>query len=136
MVNRGNRTKYFLYFGTKNEKGLSLMKEAMWKADPGGGAIFSDRTNEDQIVLFEKSPNLALLRSMLTTRFRGQGLTDISEIERYVLIDTPFSETIHLKKATLLPMEKSESTLIQVRRPIGKINRAGSYPPGTKIKFD
>jgi three-Cys-motif partner protein len=135
MVNRGNRTKYFLYFGTKSEKGLSLMKAAMWKADPGGGSIFSDRTNEDQVVLFEPSPDFTRLGSMLTERFHGQGPTDVGEIERFVLIETPFSETMHLRKATLGQMEKSHPKLIEVYRPKGKANRAGSYPPGTKIKF-
>jgi three-Cys-motif partner protein len=135
MVNRGNRTKYFLYFATKSEKGLSLMKAAMWKADPGGGATFSDRTNENQVVLFEPSPDLALLRSMLTERFRGKGLIQINQIERYVLTETPFSETMHLKKATLGPMEKNQPKLIEVHRLEGQVNRAGSYPPGTRIKF-
>lgn len=135
MVNRGNRTKYFLYFGTKSEKGLSLMKAAMWKADPGGGEIFSDRTNENQVVLFEPSPDFGRLGSMLAQRFRGQGPIDISEIEKYVLIETPFSETMHLRKRTLGQMEKSGPKLIDVYRPKGHVNRAGSYPPGTKIKF-
>ena len=111
------------------------MKAAMWKADPGGGATFSDRTNENQVVLFEPSPDLALLRSMLTERFRGKGLIQINQIERYVLTETPFSETMHLKKATLGPMEKNQPKLIEVHRLEGQVNRAGSYPPGTRIKF-
>jgi three-Cys-motif partner protein len=34
MINKGNRTEYFLYFGTNSLLGLSKMKEAMWRADP------------------------------------------------------------------------------------------------------
>src|SRR2546425_1377150 len=51
MVDRGNRTEYFLYFGTKSVKGLSVMKQAMWKADPMGGQLFADRVDPNQLVL-------------------------------------------------------------------------------------
>ena len=49
MINDRNHTKYFLYFGTNDEQDLSHMKQAMWKADPGGGQVFSDRTNLTEV---------------------------------------------------------------------------------------
>ncbi len=57
MVNRGNRTDYFLFFGTKSLKGLMKMKEAMWKVDASSGLQFSDATNPNQILFFTNEPN-------------------------------------------------------------------------------
>jgi three-Cys-motif partner protein len=34
MIDDGNRTEYFLYFGTTSRTGLSAMKQAMWKGGP------------------------------------------------------------------------------------------------------
>lgn len=131
MINDRNRTKYFLYFGTNHEQGLSHMKEAMWKADPGGGQVFSDRTNPDQETLFKADPDLAQLRALLFQRFRGQGWIPVSDVEHFVLVDTPFSERMHLKQKTLAPMERS--SLIEARGP--NLRRRGTYPAGCQIKF-
>jgi three-Cys-motif partner protein len=131
MINDRNHTKYFLYFGTNHEQGLSHMKQAMWKADPGGGQVFSDRTNPDQETLFKTNPDLTQLRMHLLQRFRGQGWVPVGDVERFVLVDTPFSERMHLKQKTLAPMERN--SLIETRRPA--VGRRGTYPPGTQIKF-
>jgi three-Cys-motif partner protein len=133
MIDGGNRTEYFLYFATHSLKGLSKMKEAMWRADPVGGQAFSDFTVSNQMVLLQPQADLDLLRQMLVDRFSEQGLVDIEDVARFVLVDTPFSESIHLKRKTLGPME-SEGVL-DVRRPPGKRNRAGEYPDGTRLRF-
>ena len=135
MIDRGNHTEYFLYFGTSNLQGLSKMKQAMWKADPGGGRVFSDLTVADQMVLFASNPDLEPLRRILRDRFRGQGWIEIDRIEEVVLVDTPYSEAIHLKRRTLAPMERARPQIIQVKRLPGSRNRPGDYPAGTKIKF-
>jgi hypothetical protein len=56
MVNRGNRTDYFLFFGTKDYEGLKKMKAAMWAADELGGLQFSDTTDMAQSLLFQTEP--------------------------------------------------------------------------------
>jgi hypothetical protein len=113
------------------------MKYAMWSADPGGGQLFSDRTVSNQMVLIEPTVDLAPLRALLRQRFRGSGWVGIQEVEEFVLVDTAsaYSETKHLRQRTLQPMEKAEPPLIEVRRPEGARNRAGTYPPGTQIRF-
>lgn len=131
MINDRNRTKYLLYFGTNHEQGLSHMKQAMWKADPGGGQVFSDRTNPDQETLFKADPDLSQLRALLFQRLRGQGWIPVRDIERFVLVDTPFSERMHLKQKTLAPMERSSQ--IEARGP--DLRRRGTYPTGCQIKF-
>jgi three-Cys-motif partner protein len=42
MINRQGHTSYFLFYATRAIQGLRAMKEAMWRADPGGGYRFSD----------------------------------------------------------------------------------------------
>jgi three-Cys-motif partner protein len=131
MINKSNRTDYFLYFGTNHLEGLSQMKQAMWKADPGGGGAFSDRTNPDQITLFQPEPNLLSLRKLLSDHFRAKGWIPIDAVEQFVLVETPFSEVMHLKAKTLRPME--QLPLIEVQGEQGR--RRGYYPPGTRISF-
>ena len=131
MINKGNRTEYFLYFGTNNSTGLSKMKQAMWKADPLRGQVFSDRT-EGQFVLIKAGAEVGL-RDSLREHFRGNRWVPIEEIEEYVLVATPYSEKIHLKRKTLGVMERADPPEIEVRG--RKRNIAGQYPPGTEIKF-
>jgi hypothetical protein len=44
-----------------------------------------------------------------------------------------FSETSHLKRATLGPLEREKK--IDVQRPKGARVIPGQYPPGTSIRF-
>lgn len=132
MINEGNRTEYFLYFGTNSAHGFSKMKEAMWRADPIQGQAFSDLTDTRQEVLLEPSADVTPLRNLLGRRFRGSGEISIGEVERFVLMDTPYSERIHLKERTLALMEKGG--LITARHPTRK-RRRHTYPDGTLVTF-
>jgi three-Cys-motif partner protein len=134
MINEGNRTEYVLVFGTNSDKGLSKMKEAMWKADPERGQAFSDRTDPDQMILLQTGGEVGL-EATLTRQFRGKGFVSIEEVERFVLVDTPFCEARHLKRRTLAPMERATPPRIEVGRPQGSPIRAGSYPRLTILKF-
>ncbi len=131
MVNVGNRVEYLLFFGTNNETGLSKMKAAMWKADPGEGCRFSDRTVSSQEVLLGPEPDFALLERLLRDRFGGKGFFDIDEVARFVLIGTPFLETQHLKQKTLAPMERAH----RIEPKHASARKKCTYPAGTKIRF-
>ena len=135
MINQGNRTAYFLYFGTRDRKGLSAMKVAMWSADPSGGQTFSDRTVSAQMVLFEPSPDLTVLKGAILHKFRGERLVPIEEVEDFVLFDTPYSEVKHLKERTLVPMEHANPPEIRAYGAAGKPRRPYTYPAGTRIRF-
>ena len=133
MLDRGNRTEYFLYFGTTNQTGLSAMKRAMWKADPDGGSAFSDHIAlNPQLSLVPATAPVQKLGDVLVRTFRGQRVA-IEVVEDFVLKETIFSETSHLRRATLGPLEKEKS--IEVRRPPGKREIPGQYPAGTTIRF-
>jgi hypothetical protein len=134
LRDKGNRTEYFLCFGTKSLKGLAAMKRAMWKADPESGKAFSDYIAlNPQLTLVPAGGPGRPLSDLLVARFKGRGWTGIEDIEEFVLTDTMYSESMHLKRKTLGPMERSRSII--VRRPAGKKGIPGQYPPGTMIRF-
>jgi hypothetical protein len=54
MKNNEGRPIYYLFFASNNRIGHLKMKEAMWHVDKEGDFNFSDATNPNQIVLFEK----------------------------------------------------------------------------------
>lgn len=134
MYDRSNQAEYVLFFGTNSRKGLSVMKQAMWKADPLSGQVFSDRTDTGQMVLLQPGDDMGL-RYLLQKKFRDKGFVTIKEVEDFVLEQTAYSEVMHLKKRTLAPMEKEAPPLINAQRPSGGQNRRGTYPDGTRVQF-
>lgn len=96
MRNERNTTDYFLFFATNSELGLKKMKEAMWRIDESGTYMFSDATDPNQSVLFSAEPDRRCLTGLIVAKFAGRTVTT-SEIERFVVRDTPFLEG-HYKK--------------------------------------
>ncbi|MEK4479578.1 three-Cys-motif partner protein TcmP [Paenibacillus sp. FSL R5-0876] len=128
MRGKRNATKYFMFYGTNNKKGLEKMKDAMWKVDTGGGYSFTDYTDPNQGVLFGDEPDYELLKDIIKKEFSGRRVT-IEQLEDYVICVTPFRKA-HLKTNTLVPMEKkSEIKVITERK------KKWSYPPETIIEF-
>jgi three-Cys-motif partner protein len=131
MLNQGNRTDYFLFFGTHNLLGLEKMKEAMWKVDPLGAFQFSDFTNANRTSkLFPDCPDFEGLTRMIVGRFKG-GEVSIEDLTNFVLADTPFLRT-HFKTQILKPMEL-EGGLFIAHAKEGR--RRGTFPDGTVIRF-
>jgi three-Cys-motif partner protein len=129
MIDRGNRTEYYLIFATHSLDGLRAMKAAMWKVDPSGGIQFSDATVSSQLKLFTLAPDYDRLKRQIVARFGGRQL-NVETLEEFVLIDTEFRET-HYKKQVLASMERSgELEVVESSR-----QRRYAYPPGTIIRF-
>ncbi|MGW4504931.1 three-Cys-motif partner protein TcmP [Streptomyces sp. NPDC004436] len=126
MINRIGHIGYYLFHGTRDVKGVELMKDAMWKVDPGGGFTFSDRLAGQDVLFTESDIDVTPLRSALLENFRGRTV-DIAKLEEFTLINTPYRKT-HLRKPVLSPLEKEG--LIQVSRP----GRSG-FPAGTRVTF-
>jgi three-Cys-motif partner protein len=118
MSNARDVTDYYLFYATNELLGLKKMKEAMWKADESGEFRFSDATDPNQLVLFERLPSLATLQTRLLAAFSGMTVS-VADIERFVLVDTPFRET-HYKRI-LKALEKAAQLKVI------------SAPPGRKI---
>ena len=72
MSNERDVTDYYLFYATNELLGLKKMKEAMWKADESGEFRFSDATDPNQLVLFEKAPNLPVLQARVIAEFSGR----------------------------------------------------------------
>jgi hypothetical protein len=132
MLNRSNRTDYFLFFGTKSVEGLKKMKEAMWKVDETGAFQFSDATDPSQSVLFDTGPNAADLRKRLLEEFRGRNVS-IDVLEEFVITQTPYRET-HLRKSVLLPMEKAVPPELEIVSAPASRKRS-FFPPGTTLRM-
>lgn len=126
MINTTGHIGYYLFYATRDIKGLEIMKDAMWKVDPGGDYRFSDRLAGQTILFIEENLEVGPLRRMLLKSFAGQTAT-IEEIERFTTIHTPYKKT-HLRSPVLTPLEKEGA--IQVQRP-GK----RGFPAGTTIIF-
>ncbi|WP_341358938.1 three-Cys-motif partner protein TcmP [Georgenia sp. M64] len=125
MRNESGNVSYYLYHATRHEKGVELMKDAMWKVNPAGEFRFSDRL-AGQEVLFQIEANLKPLRDHLVEHFQSRGPTAIALIKTHVTLYTPY-RTPHLT-AVLREMEKAGQ--ITVQRP----GRHG-FPEGTTIAF-
>lgn len=131
MLNQGNRTDYFLFFGTHNLLGLEKMKEAMWQVDPSGAFHFSDFTDANRTMnLFSAEPDFEGLKRMLVGQFRRADVS-IENLANFVLSDTPFLRT-HFKTQILKPMEQ-QGELSVSRAKVGR--RQGTFPDGTIIRF-
>jgi hypothetical protein len=130
MRDRGNRTEYFLVFGTKHIDGLKAMKRAMWAVDPSGWFQFSDATDRIQLTLFQEEPDREQLKTLILQRFRGSNEVRVEDIERFVVTETAFHDG-HYNQAILKPMEQA-GQLAVLRSPRRK---GASYPAGTVITF-
>ena len=131
MGDAGNRTEYFLAFGTHSHHGLRVMKSAMWAVDRTGGVKFSDFTapHPGQGVLFEPEPNYPQLRSLLHPKFAGKGQVPVEDIDWFVLTETAFLE----KHGKTVLREDEAAGSVKIRRPTGR--RKNYLNEGTAVTF-
>ncbi len=114
MRNQNDAVDYYLFHATNHIRGLARMKEAMWKVDESGEFSFSDATDPDQLVLFEKEPRYEILRNQILRRFTGR-VASVGEVEEFVLAETAFRER-HYKVQVLKPLELAARPIIE---PVG-----------------
>lgn len=120
---------YRLVFATGHQKGLDLMKRAMWRVDPVSGVSYVARTDTGQEVLFSPTADTGPLLAELRRAFGTQWFTS-AEAEA-VTNGTPFIADSHLKMKTLKPAERAD--VIEVERPPGC--RAGAFTAGVRMRF-
>ncbi|MDP8253151.1 MAG: three-Cys-motif partner protein TcmP [Candidatus Kaelpia aquatica] len=130
MINKSNKTDYFLFFGTNSIVGLKHMKRAMWMVDENGTYQFSDATyNPNQLTLFEAEPNYGMLKSMIVDKYKGS-VVSVENLKEFIIVETPFLET-NYKKKILNIMEKNGEIKVHGKR------IKGTYPDerGISIEF-
>lgn len=121
MSNARDVTDYYLFYATNALLGLEKMKEAMWRVDDSGEFRFSDATDPNQLVLFEKAPNLPGLRYRILAACGGRDIS-VGDIKTFVVVETPFRET-HCNG--ILKTLESEGRLKVVRAKPGR--RKGAF---------
>lgn len=123
---------YRLVFASQHDKGLELIKDAMWSVDPIEGTRYiATRTNEGQEVLFTSDSaavDTAPLHRHLRDKFGAEWFT-IEEAQKATLLETPFRVANHLKAKTLAPAEKVGE--IEIDRSGGQKRLAA----GVRIRF-
>jgi three-Cys-motif partner protein len=133
-IKKAGRTKLILFYGTKNLKGLQVMKKAMWKIDGTGFYMFDDRKKlEDVRFQFTKDiEDDIMFRDLADLIFNqfSQDQIKIEEIEQFVLTQTIYPVEVYAKKA--LVVLESDGRIKEVKNR----KRRNSYPPNSLIKFN
>jgi three-Cys-motif partner protein len=129
MIGYNGHTGYYLFHGTRSLTGLSRMKDAMWKVDPGGGFRFSDRLAGQDVLFRDDAVDVGPLRRALLQRFTGQ-VTAVAEINHFVLVDTPYRAS-HWNRKVMAPLEREGR--VQVVASTRK--KAYTFPEGTVVRF-
>jgi hypothetical protein len=125
MKNAGGNIEYYLFHGTRNRKGVQLMKDAMWRIDPLGSFTFDDRT-ADIDPLITQVP-LKVLEDQVRARFQGSSNVPTDAVKEYAILYTNFRAP-HL---TTVHKDLEARALIRVDRP----HRRAQFGPGVKINF-
>jgi hypothetical protein len=106
------------------------MKQAIWKIAPWGDFAFQGIASP-QLIMDIATPDFNPLKQALLQQFRNQGWIPIKDVENFVASDKTDYHTGHIKKATLVPMEKAGEIEIDETTRVRKC----TYPEGTKIRF-
>ena len=120
---------YRLVFATGHDRGVELMKEAMWSVDPAQGTRYIAHTDNGQQVLFQPKVDTGPLLDELRSAF-GQRWFSVADAEK-VMLPSPYLAKRHLKTLTLKPAEKAGALV--VKRKEGR--RAGSFTDDARMKF-
>jgi len=128
MKDTRGRTIYYLVYATKHEKGMEVMKEAMWGIDPTGAYKFSDRTNPGQTFILDFTNEVWWTKAAaqdIYNRFRGK-TASTEAVKTFVVLETPWL----FRKKPLVELEK-QGKIKRVSRRMKKF----TYPDGCEIAF-
>ena len=132
MRDRKDRTQYYLFFATNHRLGHIKMKEAMWSVDTDGEFRFSDATNPNQLVLFERDI-ISQILDQLRDLFGAKGMVTCSVVQTFVEDKTPFLRK-HLT-AALRQGEASGRIVVEKLKTDGTKRRANTYPDNAKMRI-
>ena len=128
MRNFEDRPIYYLFFASNNELGHLKMKEAMWKVDKEGDFKFSDATNPNQIVFFEKDNFGEEVFSIIKEKF-GTTTNDVEAYRAFIENETAFLSK-HLNQALKYAEDNSYIEVNNLKKDGGK-RRKGTFPNRT-----
>ena len=128
---KNERLIYALFFATQHEKGCDVMKKAMWKTAPFGDFKFKSGM-ASQLILGIEPADFMSLREALHTEFGLDRWVTLKEVEVFIMSDKTEFHSGHLKRKTLLPMERDGELEVKSTDPKRK---RGSYRTVTHLKF-
>jgi len=139
MKNKHNQTQYYLFFATSNWRGMLAMKQAMWRAAPAGDFQYSDLTNPQQPLLFDRElydEEYSLdLANQLYQNHKGQTVAKPSLLRNDVAWH-PICIERHLTRALyILQYEYDPPRVTNVELQNGWKQRKGTYPDNCTITF-
>jgi hypothetical protein len=137
MVNRQNQTQYFLFFATRDPKGLEVIKGAMRRVSPDGLFRYTDRTDPSQLRLMGMDMDQAYaedIAAFLTVNCSGDEVATDDLMEDLVAWH-PVWLLKDLRAGLKLLENSIPSKIIEVRNGNGRPRRKGSFPQGSIIKF-
>ena len=132
MRNAENRPIYFLFFASNNELGHLKMKEAMWRVNKEGDFKFSDATNPDQIVMFEREDFGQDVFALIKEKF-NTGKNDVETLKKFVENETAFL-TKHLNQALKYAKDNSLIDVDDIKKD-GNKRKKGTFPDGTTLNI-
>mgnify|MGYP000597843610 CR=1 FL=1 len=131
MSDDRNRIIYYLFFASNHRLGHVKMKEAFWRIDPSSGFRFSDKTNPNQLILFELNPSTNLTNDLLS-RFGGKTLS-VEKVREFVEDETPYTAR-HMRKTLTLLERKGQISVGQYKQD-GAMRKRGTFPDGAVVNF-
>ena len=99
---------YHLFHGTSHIRGVEVMKQAMWKVDPGGGSKFCDRLAGQEILFSGEDVNVTPLRNALLEHFAGQTVSP-SQINDFTVVNADQSRVTGIDECSSRSRRKAGS---------------------------
>ena len=132
MRDSSNRVIYYLFFATNNRLGHIKMKTAFWQIDKLTGYRFSDRTNPNQMVLFDEDPQ-SFFKKFLMNKYKNGECISFSKAAQIIEDETAYTES-HLRNA-LKRLEAEGCICVQPSKQNGKKRIGKTFPKETLIEF-
>lgn len=132
MRNLDNRPIYYLFFASNSAKGHLKMKDAMWRVSKEGDFKFSDATDPDQIVLFEREDFGDEVFSLIMEKFEKEKY-DVDILKKFVEDETAFLDK-HVTQA-LKFAEGNDLIEVEPIKSDGSKRRKGTFPSGVLVNI-
>lgn len=124
-----NKTRYFLYFASNNEKGFVRMKEAMWSVDRSGKFIFS--LSDDQLNILNQ-PEIRVAE-LLRMRFGKKNQIAGVALRQFVEQETDYLNS-H-KNEALIYLEGRNEITVDAMKTDRKKRTKNTFPDTCIVNF-
>lgn len=132
MIDDRNHPIYDLFFVSNHVHGFVKMKEAMWAVDATGGFSFSDRTDQNQVLIFQPDPVKDVI-DLIKARGKSRKNIPFEDIDKYFVEKTKYLSK-HVKQA-LKRLEVEGAIDCLPTKKDGTPRRKGTFPSGTIVNF-